>query len=109
MKLTISGLGGAVPVVRHFLLICLPFAITLFQVMLPRKQMQTDYFLRTGLPLCHPLFHILWLVLQARSASSHLTIAASARYPGLTKNQQLGAFSYLPTKIGCLAGVQSLI
>ena len=86
VKLNLSGLGGAVIVLRHFLLIHLPFITTLFQVMLSREQMQTDSFLRTQLTVCASLFpHP--LDLQARHASSHITIAVSAKYPGLTKNQ----------------------
>lgn len=55
VKLSISSLGGTVSVLRQLLLIHLPFTTTLFQVMLPREQMQTD-FLRTRLLLRRSLF-----------------------------------------------------
>lgn len=56
MKLSVPGLGDRVPVLRHFFLIHLCFTATLFQVMLPREQMQTNFLLRTGWPVGHFLF-----------------------------------------------------
>lgn len=56
VKLSSLGLGGAIPVLRYFLLIHFLFTTILLQLMLPRVQMKTDAFLRTGLPVCHFLY-----------------------------------------------------
>lgn len=79
VKLSILGLGGAIPELRHFLLIRFPFTTIFFQLMLPRVQIETDAFLRTRLLHAISSVHKLWLVQPSGCARSHIAIVASAK------------------------------